>query len=240
MSQHFFAMMHRMRYITRWGLMRNTESENIEEHSLQVAILAHALAVIRRTRFAEGRLNPDPADVALLAIFHDASEILTGDLPTPVKYFNPEIQIAYKNVEAVATGKLLSMLPPELQPAYTPLLEPDRQDPVVDEAMSLVKAADRLSAFIKCLDEEKAGNQEFTQARLTIEASLDQIELPELAWFRANCLPSFRLTLDALNQPDFADRPENNDRKPEDVRERTNRNPAGAAGQTPRKPEALI
>ncbi len=199
MSQPFFAMMHRMRYINRWGLMRNTQPENIQEHSLQVAILAHALAVIRQQRFAAGRLVPDPAHVALLAIYHDATEILTGDLPTPVKYFSPAIQAAYHSVEAIAASQLLTLLPPDLQPVYQALLMPDRTDPLVDEAMRLVKAADRLSAYIKCIDEEKAGNREFRQASQAIRTSLDQIDLPEVTWFMEHDLPAFWLSLDELH-----------------------------------------
>jgi 5'-deoxynucleotidase len=198
MGKQFYAMLHRMRYISRWGLMRNIQSENITEHSLEVAVIAHALAEIRKTHFASGRRAVDPAQVALLAIFHDASEILTGDLPTPVKYYNPAIQDAYKKVEATASEQLLKLVPDALQPAYRALLLPDRSDPVIDEAMRLVKAADRISALIKCIDEEKAGNREFRRARATIEASIAGIDLPEVKHFMEQELPSFWQSLDEL------------------------------------------
>ncbi len=200
MSNNFFAMMHRMRYINRWGLMRNTEQENIQEHSLQVAIIAHALAVLRQKYFSLGRAPVDEGKIALLAIYHDASEILIGDLPTPVKYFNPAIRDAYKAVESVATGKLLSMLPEDLAPTWRPVLEPDLDDPEIAAAMQLVKAADRISAYIKCLDEEKAGNAEFRQAAEATRASLAEVEakLPEVRYFLDNFLPAFRLSLDEL------------------------------------------
>lgn len=198
MGRHFFAMMHRMRYINRWGLMRNTQTENIQEHSLEVAMIAHALAEIRSRLFADGRLPVDPAQAALLAIFHDATEILTGDLPTPVKYDNPTIQASYQAVESTAASQLLAMVNPVIQPAYAQLLHPDRSDPVVDETMRLVKAADRISAYIKCIDEEKVGNREFRQAGLTVRQTIDAINLPEVQYFVAHELPSFWLSLDEL------------------------------------------
>ncbi len=199
MSNNFFAMMHRMRYINRWSLMRNTEQENIQEHSLQVAIIAHALAVLHN-HLADGRPPVDEGLITLLAIYHDAGEILTGDLPTPVKYFNPEIRESYKAVESVATRKLLSMLPDDLSPAWQPLLEPDRSDPAVDAAVQLVKAADRIAAYIKCVEEQKAGNSEFRQALKTTHDSLDALaaKLPEVKAFMKTFLPSFELSLDEL------------------------------------------
>ncbi len=163
MSNSFFAMIHRMRYINRWGLMRNTEPENISEHSLQVAVIAHALAVLRR-RLDDGRPPVDEGQAVLFALYHDASEILTGDLPTPVKYFNPAIREAYQAVESVAARKLLAMLPEDLAPGWEPYLLPNLDDPSVAATHQLVKAADRISAYIKCIDEEKAGNREFRQA----------------------------------------------------------------------------
>lgn len=201
MSHHFLAMMHRMRYINRWSLMRNTQSENIQEHSLQVAMIAHALTEIRQSLFAAGRPAVDRAQVVLLALYHDAGEILTGDMPTPVKYANPAIRDAYKAVETVAAEKLLSMLPDELEPAYRPLFLPDLTDRPTADAMKLVKAADRISAFIKCLDEEKAGNSEFRQARQAVQATLEPVaaELPEVDWFLEHLLPSFSLSLDELS-----------------------------------------
>lgn len=190
MKSHFFAYIARMRFITRWALMRNTASENVQEHSHQVAVLAHALAVIRNEKFG-GQV--DPGAVAAAALYHDATEILTGDMPTPIKYFNPAIRNAYKDVEAVAADKLLELLPPELQGAYTPLLRPE--DPQVHQ---LVKAADKLSAYIKCLEEVKAGNMEFREAAAQTRAALEAMELPEVAYFMETFLESFSLTLDQL------------------------------------------
>ena len=191
MANEFFALMGRMRYITRWGLMRNTFSENISEHSHMTAVLAHALALIRRDILQLP--GPDPERCAVAALYHDASEILTGDLPTPIKYYNPDIKTAYKQVERVAGERLLEMLPPELRESYAPLvLEDDK------ELEPIVKAADKLSAHIKCLEEQKAGNTEFdTAAKQTWEA-MRAMELPELDWFLENCLTPFSLNLDQL------------------------------------------
>ena len=191
MANEFYALMGRMRYITRWGLMRNTFSENIQEHSHQVAVLAHALALIRRDILhLEG---PDPDRCAVAAMYHDASEIITGDLPTPIKYYDPDIKCAYKRVERLAGERLLSMLPPELRESYEHLVLED--DPAVEP---IVKAADKLSAHIKCLEEQKAGNSEFdTAARQTWEA-MKQMGLPELDWFLDNCLAPFAWNLDQL------------------------------------------
>ena len=167
----FYALVSRMRYITRWGLMRNTFSENVQEHSHMVAVLAHALALIRR----------------------DASEILTGDLPTPVKYYNPEIKTAYKQVEHISATKLLEMLPPELRDSYAPLLYES------DESVhGIVKAADKLSAHIKCIEELKAGNLEFESAADQTRRALEAMRLPELDWFMEHCLESFGKNLDQL------------------------------------------
>jgi len=198
MEGHFFAMMQRMRYINRWGLMRNTQSENIQEHSLQVAMIAHALAVIRHIYFAESRPEIDPDRVAAYAVYHDATEILTGDLPTPVKYHNKEIRKAYRQVEELAADTLLGMLPDEMQPVYQALLRPDQEDPVIAEIARLVKAADRIAAYIKCVEEEKAGNGEFREAQKGIRESIDAIELPEVKWFMERFLPAYSLTLDQL------------------------------------------
>ena len=191
MANEFFALLGRMRYITRWGLMRNTFSENISEHSHMTAVLAHALALIRRDILKLP--GPDPNRCAVAALYHDASEILTGDLPTPIKYYNPDIKTAYKQVERVAGERLLEMLPAELRPSYAPLvLEDDK------ELEPIVKAADKLSAHIKCLEEQKAGNTEFdTAAKQTWEA-MRAMELPELDWFLENCLRPFSLNLDQL------------------------------------------
>jgi len=191
MANEFYALVGRMRYITRWGLMRNTFSENIQEHSHQVAVLAHALALIRREVLQlEG---PDPDRCAVAALYHDASEILTGDLPTPIKYYNPEIKAAYKQVEHVAGERLLDMLPPQLRHCYAPLvLEEDAQ------VLPIVKAADKLSAYIKCVEEQKAGNTEFDSAAQQTMASMKAMGLPELDWFIDQCLDAFALNLDQL------------------------------------------
>ena len=191
MSHNFFALISRMRYIGRWGLMRNTFQENIQEHSHMVAVLAHALAVIRRDLFG-GDLDPEHA--AVLALYHDAPEILTGDLPTPVKYYNPEIREAYREVEEVSARRLLSMLPEALRPAYESLLLEDPES----EYHALVKAADKLSAYIKCVEEVKAGNTEFRQAAEQTYHILEDSPLPEVAYFLEHFLPGFSLTLDEL------------------------------------------
>lgn len=190
MNSHFFAYISRMRFIQRWALMRNTAAENVQEHSHQVAVLAHALALIRNEKFGG---HVDPGAVAAAALYHDASEILTGDMPTPIKYDNPAIRTAYKDVEAVAEGKLLRMLPPELQAAYAPVLT--AVDPEVER---LVKAADKLSAHIKCLEELKAGNAEFREAAAQTRKALEAFDLPEVRYFMDTFLPSFSLTLDEL------------------------------------------
>ena len=190
MQYRFFAFLSRMRYIGRWGLMRNTFQENIQEHSHMVAVLAHGLALIRREILGG---TADPNLCAAAALFHDASEILTGDLPTPIKYFNPDIKDAYKQVEHISCQKLLAMLPPELQNSYQPLLM--EEDP---EVARIVKAADKLSAYIKCVEELKAGNQEFSSAARQTLQSLKAMELPELDYFMEHCLDSFSRNLDEL------------------------------------------
>ena len=190
MQHRFFALISRMRYISRWGLMRNTFEENVQEHSHMVAVLAHGLAMIQRDILKE---PADPERCATAALFHDASEILTGDLPTPIKYYNPDIRKAYKAVEAVSAQKLLSMLPSELQPGYEPLLT--ESDPGVKR---IVKAADKLSAYIKCVEELKAGNLEFRQAAQQTRQALEESPLPEVAYFLEHFLPGFHLTLDEL------------------------------------------
>ena len=190
MSHSFFAYIFRMRYIARWALMRNTRTENVEEHSYEVAVLAHALAVIGRDVFHK---ELDPDGIAAAALFHDAPEIITGDMPTPIKYYNPDIKTAYRQVEAVAQDKLLSMLPPELVPAYAPLVRES------DEGVRrYVKAADKLSAYIKCVEEEKAGNAEFKKAAEQTLAALKGMDMEELDWFMERVLPAFELTLDEL------------------------------------------
>ena len=191
MANEFYALMGRMRYITRWGLMRNTFSENIQEHSHQVAVLAHALALIRQKVL--GLPGPDPDRCAVAALYHDASEILTGDLPTPIKYYNPDIKDAYKQVERIAGERLLAMLPPELEESYASfVLESDEQ------VNPIVKAADKLSAYIKCIEEQKAGNTEFDSAAQQTMAAMRAMDRPELAWFIENCLEPFGRNLDQL------------------------------------------
>ena len=191
-SYSFFAYLSRMRYISRWGLMRNTFQENIQEHSHMVAVLAHALAVIRRDVLGK---QADPGLAAAAALYHDAPEILTGDLPTPIKYYSPDIRDAYKQVEKVSADKLAAMLPQELRPAFDPLLRED-YDP---DTRALVKAADKLSAYIKCVEELKAGNAEFRQAAEQTLEALKGYGLPEVDYFMERFLPAFGLTLDELS-----------------------------------------
>jgi 5'-deoxynucleotidase len=183
-----------MRYINRWGLMRNTVQENIQEHSHMVAVLAHALAVIQN-KYYGGQV--DPGAVAVAALYHDASEILTGDLPTPIKYDNPDIQTAYQQVEAMAERRLLSMLPEDLRPDFEAAITiPD------PEVYALVKAADKLSAYLKCVEELKAGNAEFKKAKEQTYDALLQSPIPALQYFMEHFLDGFSLTLDELQQSD--------------------------------------
>ena len=190
MKSHFFAYISRMRFIQRWALMRNTAPENVQEHSHQTAVLAHALAVIRNEKFGG---TVDPGAVAVAALYHDAGEILTGDMPTPIKYGNPAIQHAYQQVEAVAERRLVGMLPPELQAVYAPILT------LVDrETARLVKAADKLSAYIKCVEELKAGNTEFREAAAQTRRALEEYGLPEVEYFLDTFMDSFSLSLDEL------------------------------------------
>lgn len=190
MKHSFFAYIFRMRYITRWTLMRNTRTENVEEHSYEVAVLAHALAVIGREVFHKP-LDPDRA--AAMALFHDAPEILTGDMPTPIKYHNPQLQSAYRRVEAVAQDKLLSLLPPELAGSYEPLVR--ESDPVLSP---YVKGADKLAAWLKCQEELKAGNTEFRRAADETLAALRSMEMEEMDWFLDHLAGAFQLALDDL------------------------------------------
>ncbi len=188
---HFFAYLGRMKYILRWGLMRNTQPENIQEHSLQVAMIGHGLATISN-RYYGGHV--DAQRVTTLAVFHEASEVITGDMATPIKYFNPHIKQAYKDIEQVANHKLLSMLPEELRSDYEPLLF--QQD---SPEHRLAKAADKIAAYLKCLDELKAGNREFEKATQSVRRELDAMDLPEVRHFLERFAPSFSLTLDELN-----------------------------------------
>lgn len=189
-EHNFFALIARMKYIDRWALMRNTEPENIQEHSHQVAVLAHALAVLQN-RYFGGRV--DPGQVAVAALYHDATEIITGDMPTPIKYYNDTIRDSYKEVEAMAADRLVAMLPRELREVYEPLLK--EWDP---EIRAIVKAADKLSAYLKCVEELKAGNNEFRLAKEQTWAALTENPLPALQYFIEQFLPSFELTLDEL------------------------------------------
>ena len=173
--------------------MRNTYEENIQEHSLQVAWVAHGLAVIRNTYFG-GIVNADR--VANLAMFHEAGEVFTGDLATPIKYFNPEIKQAYDKIEDFAKTRLSGMLPPELQKVYRPLLFPAAAE---QELWRIVKAADKICAYLKCVEELKSGNQEFVRAERSIRQDIDRMEAPEVAYFMAHFVPSFGLPLDELN-----------------------------------------
>ena len=190
MKHSFFALISRMRYIGRWGLMRNSSPENIQEHSHMVAVIAHALAVIRRDVY---NTPCDPDRAASLALFHDASEILTGDLPTPIKYFSAELMKSYKSMEAIAAKRLVSLLPDELKPAYEDLLSPQ------DEPLKpIIKAADKISALIKCVEERKAGNDEFLSAERQTREAIEKMELSEARYFLEKFLPAFELTLDEL------------------------------------------
>ena len=187
---HFFAMLSRMKYIRRWGLMRNTREENLCEHSFETAILAHALVLIHNNEFG-GTLNADRA--ATLALFHDAPEIITGDLPTPVKYYSRDVRASYALVEDMAQQKLLSLLPEDYRNTYADIILSEEKD---DPLYRFVKAADKLSALIKCLEEERSGNTEFRQAEKATRASIEAMHLPEADYFMKHYLPSYLLTLD--------------------------------------------
>ena len=189
---HFFAYVSRLKHIRRWSLMHCAVPENDAEHSLQVAMIAHALAVMARDRY--GR-QVDPEHVLALAVYHDATEVFTGDMPTPVKSALPELRGAYWSLESLAARKLTAMLPESMQPAFEPYLTGDDPD------YPLVKAADRISAYLKCLEERRAGNPEFIAAEKEILDSILRLDLPEVRDFMTEFVPSFRLTLDELNRP---------------------------------------
>ena len=193
MSYAFFAYLSRLKLIRRWSLMRNTQPENDAEHSLQVAMIAHAIAVIGRDRY--GR-DTDPEHVLALAVYHDATEVMTGDLPTPVKYHNDELRGAYRRLEELSADRLLALLPEDMQPAFTPYM---KQESGYEH--TLVKAADRVSAYIKCMEEQRAGNREFDYAAENIRRSIAAIDLPEVRDFLEDFLPAFDMTLDELNHP---------------------------------------
>ena len=191
MSYNFFAYISRMRYIGRWSLMRNALPENIQEHSHMVAVIAHALGVIRRDVF---HVPCNPEEYAAVALYHDCSEILTGDLPTPIKYHSPEIMDAYRQVEQLACDKLLDTLPPELRGAFQPVLDGE----TAARCHDLVKAADKLSAYIKCIEERRAGNDDFLSAERSTRRTLESYRLPEVDYFLEHFIPAFELTLDEL------------------------------------------
>ena len=193
MKHHFFAYVSRLRYIRRWGLMRSVMPENDAEHSLQVAMIAHAIAIIGRDTY--GR-DVDPEHVLALGVYHDVSEVITGDMPTPVKYQTDELRKSYKDVERMANDRLLSMLPDGMRTAYEPYLSaPEGYD------RQVVKEAASISAYLKCLEEKRAGNREFEAAGESIKRGLEQIDLPEVQDFIREFIPSFELSLDELNQP---------------------------------------
>lgn len=191
MEYSFYAFVSRMKNIDRWALMRNSYKENVQEHSHMVAVIAHALAVIRRDVFGK---DADPNAAAAAALFHDATEIFTGDMPTPVKYHNMDIMNAYKDVEKLAAEKLIKTLPAEMQPEYKKVVATENGD-----TKDLVKAADKLSAYIKCIEELKAGNNEFKLAEKQTRDKLAALNMPEVDYFIKNFIPAFELTLDELN-----------------------------------------
>ena len=192
----FFAMMTRMRNITRWGLMRNNITENLTEHSYDTAVTAHALAVIGKEKFGK---DIDPGQIAAVALFHDASEIITGDLPTPVKYNNPAIQTAYKSIEQAAADSLLQMLPGDLRPSYKVLFDFETDDP---ELYRYVKAADKISAYIKCVEELRGGNDEFRRAAVQTREAIAKMAMPEADYYMEQFAPAFSLSLDELQEED--------------------------------------
>ena len=186
----FYALLSRMRYISRWGLMRSSIPENIQEHSHETAVFAHALGLIRREIFHR---ECDPEHLAVLALYHDASEILTGDLPTPIKYHDRAIRAAYKDVERLAEEQLIDLLPEALREAYRAAVRP-----ATEEEARLVKAADKLSALVKCIEERKAGNREFLSAEAQTRRALTDMGLEEADWFMVNCLGAYEKNLDEL------------------------------------------
>mgnify|MGYP000420046607 FL=1 len=192
MKNSFFAYLSRIKYINRWALMRNTTYETLSQHSYEVATLAHALAVIGNRRFGK---SYDTSRAALLGLYHDAAESITGDMPTPVKYFSTELRSAFAEVEKSAGARLLSMLPEDMQADYDPLLEQKADDAAL---WRLVKAADKLSAYIKCIEERKAGNTEFREAEKSTKKLLEKLECPEAAAFLSEFLPAYELPLDKL------------------------------------------
>lgn len=196
MQNHFFAMMSRMKNICRWGLMRNTRRENLSEHSLEVAQIAHALAIINRKRLNG---NADPAFAATVAMYHDTSEIITGDMPTPIKYYNGEIKAAYKQIEAAAEKQLMDMLPEDFKADFRSIYNPD------ELTLRLVKAADKISALIKCIEELNMGNREFAVAEKTICKAIKDMKMAEADIFLKEFMPSFSLSLDEQRKEQIND-----------------------------------
>lgn len=190
----FFAMLDRMQYIHRWGLMRNNQQENIKEHTMDVVVISHALALIRNHFFLDGSTPVDETKTVLTALFHDATEIITGDLPTPIKYRNNEIKRVYKEIEEQAAESLLSLLPENMREWYRPLLTPNLKED--KQAVILVKAADKICAYIKCIVEESVGNKEFLNAKSTILADIKEMDLPEVQYFMTHFAPAYGQTLD--------------------------------------------
>ena len=193
MAFHFFAYMNRMKYIRRWGLMRNTQVENDMEHSLQTAMIAHGIALIGNKRFER---DYDAEHIMALAVYHDASEVITGDLPTPIKHNNPVIKDEYHRLESIANQRLLAMLPEDLREEYTSLIDADENTP----EWKIVKAADRISAYIKCVEERKAGNREFVEAEMSTLAAIRADALPEVQVFMEQFAPGFALSLDEISR----------------------------------------
>ena len=187
MSSSFYAMLSRMKNIHRWGLMRNTRQENLSEHSLEVALIAHCLAVISNRRFG-GELNAD--SIATAALFHDTSEIITGDMPTPIKYYNADIKSTYKEIEKIADNRLLDLLPEDLREDFIPLYNPNEKE------KRIIKAADKISALIKCVEELNMGNKEFAAAQKATLKSIEEMDMPEVRVFMEEFMPSFYLPLD--------------------------------------------
>ena len=193
MLHHFFAYMNRMKYIRRWGLMRNTKIENDMEHAFQTAMIAHCIALLGNARYER---DYDAEHIAVLGMYHDASEVITGDLPTPIKHNNPAIKKEYHKLESIAQKRLLTMLPADIMPEYEPLIEPDESS----AAWAVVKAADKISAYIKCMEERSAGNREFIQAEETTLASIRAIPLPEVQDFMDEFVPGFGMSLDEISR----------------------------------------
>ena len=193
MAYHFFAYMNRMKYIRRWGLMRNTKIENDMEHVFQTAMIAHAIALLGNSRYER---DYDAEHIAVLGMYHDASEVITGDLSTPIKHNNPAIIKEYHKLESIAQKRLLTMLPADIMPDYEPLIEPDEST----AEWRIVKAADKISAYIKCLEERSAGNREFAQAEESTLASIRRIDLPEVQDFMDEFVPGFSMSLDEISK----------------------------------------